>query len=91
MVGRSRRAVLTRRSFRRIPLEEATVQSSPEFWFNTTTGQVEEGAQSPAHQRMGPYPTAEMAARALTIAAERNEAMDDADEAWDDETSDDKG
>lgn len=56
---------------------------TPEYWFNTKTGRVEEGAQSPASQLMGPYPDRETAARAFEIAAERNERMDAADEAWD--------
>jgi hypothetical protein len=70
--------------------EEAAMPEDPEFWFNTTTGQVEEGAQSPSHQLMGPYPTAEQAARALEIAARRTQAADDEDEAWDDFQADDR-
>lgn len=52
------------------------------FWFNLTTGQVEEGQQSPWDQVMGPYATREDAARALDIARERNEAWDDDDRGW---------
>ena len=32
------------------------------FWFNPTTGEVEEGRVSPWTDRMGPYPTREAAA-----------------------------
>ena len=57
--------------------------SSPEqYWFNTDTKQVEKGPQSHYTNRMGPYPTAEAAARALDTAAARTEAWDDEDEKW---------
>jgi len=36
-----------------------------EFWFNTKTHQVEEGMQSPAVDRAGPYATREEAEHAL--------------------------
>lgn len=35
-----------------------------EFWFNTSTGEVEEGQQSLASQLVGPFPTREEAAKA---------------------------
>lgn len=35
-----------------------------EFWFNTSTGQVEEGKQSLASQLLGPFSTREEAANA---------------------------
>ncbi len=53
-----------------------------EYFYNTTTGQVEEGRQSPNEERMGPYATREDAENALAIAAKRNEAWDEADERW---------
>ena len=47
-----------------------------EYWYNTTTGKVEEGQQSPVTQLWGPYATYEEAARAMETAAARNEAWD---------------
>ena len=41
------------------------------FWFNTRTGQVENGPQSLSVDRLGPFATAEEAARANEIVAER--------------------
>lgn len=43
-----------------------------EFWYNTRTGEVEEGMQSPSVDRAGPFATAEEAARAPEIIAERS-------------------
>ncbi|WP_380167815.1 hypothetical protein [Jannaschia sp. R86511] len=57
--------------------------SDTQFWFNTETKQVEQGPQSHYTNRMGPYPTAEAASRALETAAARSEAWDDEDEKWD--------
>ena len=37
------------------------------FWYNLTTGAVEQGFQSPSVDRVGPFDTAEEAARALEI------------------------
>ena len=54
----------------------------PEFWFNTTTGEVEEGRQSDWSQVLGPYPTREAAARALDTARSRSEAWDREDREW---------
>ena len=53
------------------------------YWFNTRTGEVEEGPQSLAPERLGPFATREEAARANEIVAERarkwaeEEAADD--------------
>ena len=59
--------------------EEATMA---EFWFNTVTGEVEEGRLSDWSQVLGPYPTREAAARALTSARTRSQAWDEADSRW---------
>lgn len=59
--------------------------SRPEFFYNTRTGQVEEGRQSVATELMGPYTTREEASRALEIARARNEAADEAERDWNDE------
>lgn len=55
---------------------------SPEFYYNTRTGQVEEGPQSPVTERMGPYATREEAQQALSIAEQRNETWEAEDRAW---------
>ena len=41
------------------------------YWYNTQTGEVEEGPQSLAIDRLGPFETREEAARALEIVEER--------------------
>ena len=41
------------------------------YWFNSRTGQVEEGPQSLSVDRIGPFATREEAARAEEITAER--------------------
>jgi hypothetical protein len=43
-----------------------------EWWYNTRTGEVEEGMQSPAIDRAGPFATREEAARAPDVIAERS-------------------
>ena len=54
----------------------------PQFWFNPSTGEVEEGRQSAWTDRMGPYPTREAAALALEQARRRSEAWDAEDRRW---------
>ena len=54
------------------------------FYYNLSTGAVEEGRQSPGSELMGPYQTRAEAERALQIAATRNEAWEEADEEWQD-------
>lgn len=50
------------------------------YWYNMTTGRVESDAEtSRKDDLMGPYPTAEEAARALDIAREKTEAWDEED------------
>lgn len=43
------------------------------YWYNTHTGEVEEGQQSLAVYRIGPFATAEEAARAPEIVKEKGE------------------
>lgn len=55
------------------------------YWYNLATGEVEYGMLSPAIDRAGPFDTAEDAARAPEILAERARAWADeeaADEQW---------
>lgn len=52
------------------------------YWYNSRTGEVEHGPQSLAMDRIGPFDTAEEAARALDVVRERSEqwAEEDAEE-----------
>jgi hypothetical protein len=60
--------------------------AAQEFFYNLTTGEVEEGKVHGATNRMGPYPTAEAARAALQQAEQRNERWDAADAAWEEDT-----
>ena len=62
-----------------------TTGDHDEFWVNTATGEVEQGRQSSALERMGPYATREEAEHAYERAAERTEAWDEADRRWNDD------
>lgn len=53
-----------------------------EYYYNVSTGQVEEGRQSPGTELMGPYATRAEAQKALEKAAQRNKAWDEEDAAW---------
>ncbi|MCT1368444.1 MULTISPECIES: SPOR domain-containing protein [Kocuria] len=53
-----------------------------QFWFNTFTHEVEEGAQSDYRQLIGPYATRAEAEHALERAQERNEDWDRSDAEW---------
>ncbi len=50
------------------------------YWFNTRTGEVEEGMQSLALYRVGPFETRREAERALHTLAERAKAWADEEE-----------
>ncbi|KAM9862380.1 methionine aminopeptidase [Leucobacter sp. BZR 635] len=50
------------------------------YWFNTKTNEVEEGPQSLAVYRVGPFKTREEAARATQILAERAREWNEEDE-----------
>lgn len=49
------------------------------YWFNTRTGQVEEGRKTLALYRIGPFATKEEAERAYEIIQKRNERLDKED------------
>ena len=53
-----------------------------EFYFNVSTGEVEEGKVSTWVDRIGPYPTRAEAAHALENAGARTAVWDGDDEAW---------
>ena len=52
-------------------------QSEPAWWFNLKSGQVEFGLKTAAFDRVGPFDTAEEAARALETIAARAQAWAD--------------
>jgi len=52
-----------------------------EYWYNTESGEVEEGRRSDWSKVMGPYPTREAAQHALEQARARSAAWDAQDEA----------
>ena len=49
------------------------------YWYNLRTGEVERGFESPAPDRAGPFETAEEAARAPQVIAERSRAWAEED------------
>ncbi|MCE4025134.1 SPOR domain-containing protein [Microbacterium sp. Au-Mic1] len=53
------------------------------YWFNSSTGEVEYGLESPSIDRIGPFDTAEEAARAPEVLQERAKAWADEDAAED--------
>lgn len=54
------------------------------YWYNLETGQVEQGYESPAIDRAGPFDTAEEAANAPHLFKERSKkwAEDEANDDW---------
>lgn len=56
--------------------------SDDKWYFNTRTGQVEQGKGGNWDDRMGPYDSADEARQALATAQARVEAEDEADAAW---------
>ncbi|MDQ1084172.1 MULTISPECIES: SPOR domain-containing protein [Microbacterium] len=57
---------------------------SKKYWYNLATGQVEQGYESPAVDRAGPFDTAEEAANAPQLFKERAKkwAEDEANDDW---------
>lgn len=70
---------------RRDPITAGTGGAERQFWVNVDSGEVEEGRQSGAAHRMGPYRTREEAEHAFDTAAHRNEAWDEDDRRWNDD------
>ena len=52
------------------------------FYYNLTTGQVEEEGQSKAKDLLGPFPDRESAANALQTIREREERKNTEDREW---------
>jgi hypothetical protein len=58
---------------------------APQFFYNVSTGQVEELAKrGQSKDLLGPYPTREAAAAALETAKAKTEAWDEEDRKWKD-------
>ncbi|BDR54758.1 hypothetical protein KIMH_08690 [Bombiscardovia apis] len=53
-----------------------------EWYFNTSSGQAEQGKLSPLEQRMGPYPSKEAAEQAWKIAQQRNKKWEEDNKKW---------
>ncbi len=53
------------------------------YWFNTRSGEVEEGPQSLSMDRLGPFATREEAERGPAIVAERARRIREEDDADD--------
>jgi hypothetical protein len=61
-----------------------------QYWYNVTTGQVEDDAtRSRDDEVMGPYATKDEAAKALTHARENTERWDAEDRRWNDADNED--
>jgi hypothetical protein len=57
----------------------------PQFFYNVSTGQVEDLAnRGQSKDLLGPYPTREAAAAALETARAKTEAWDEEDRRWND-------
>lgn len=54
--------------------------SAETYWYNTRTGEVEDGPQSLSIDRLGPFATREEAARAPEIVEERARKIREEDE-----------
>ena len=60
------------------------MSDSPEFWWCTVHRRVESGDDlCPGRDRLGPYPTAAEAERAMERVAERNKEWEAEDRRWD--------
>lgn len=57
-------------------------EANSKWYFNTATGEVEQGLVSDWTHRMGPYDTEAEARDALEQARKRNEEWNEADEKW---------
>ncbi len=61
------------------------MSDTEQYWYNLTTKQVERGFESPSVDRAGPFATAEEAAKAPELLAERSRAWaadDAAEDNW---------
>lgn len=56
------------------------LDADQQWWFNLSTGQVEQGMISQSYDRVGPFDTREDAERALETIAENNRRWDEEDE-----------
>ncbi|WP_408003877.1 SPOR domain-containing protein [Puerhibacterium puerhi] len=63
-------------------MSEENAAAMTQYWYNTATGEVEEGHRSGWTHLMGPYATREEAQAALDKARARSEAWDADDDRW---------
>ncbi|HLS49674.1 MAG TPA: hypothetical protein VK024_06740 [Actinomycetaceae bacterium] len=56
-----------------------------DYYYDLATGEITRGKVRGATNRMGPYDTREEAEQALAAAAQRNEAWEAEDRAWEDD------
>jgi hypothetical protein len=52
-------------------------ESADKYWYNMATGVVEHGRLSPSVDRVGPFDTADVAARALDVLRANSAKWDD--------------
>ena len=64
--------------------ENASAPGDEQYWYNTKTGQVEQGRTSVWENRMGPYKTRAEAENALAT-ARKNTAEWDSEDSWENE------
>ncbi len=58
-------------------------EGATQFWYNLSTGQVEEAThKGQGKDVLGPYPTREAAQQALETARNRTEQWDEEDRRW---------
>lgn len=62
-----------------VPIEDVD-ELRQKFWWNSRTGEVEEGKQSLSLERVGPFDTREEALRAPELLAERAKAWAEEEE-----------
>ncbi len=77
----------------RFLLNNDDAECEMKYWFNVDSKSVEshdDPARARSENLLGPYDTEAEAQDALDTAAERTQAWDDEDEAWDNATSDDQ-
>ena len=58
------------------------MSTGAQYWYNTETGEVEEGRRSSWTHLMGPYGSRAEAQQALENAKARNESWEQEDEEW---------
>lgn len=55
------------------------LEADQQWWYNLTTGEVEQGMVSTSYDRVGPFETKDQAQHALEKLAENNRAWEEAE------------